>query len=119
MLMGIGSLATIGVQRPRNLTIAVLDNERYGETGSQETHTAHGVDLAAVARACGFGLAEVVSDMAGVGALRDRLRAGDGPLFAQIKIAAEMPPMVLPPREGTLLKTRFREALLGPQANLA
>ena len=54
MLMGIGSLATIGVQRAANLSVVVIDNERYGETGMQATHTASGVDLAAVARACGF-----------------------------------------------------------------
>ena len=54
MLMGLGSLATIGVQQPRNLTVVVIDNERYGETGMQATHTAHGVDLAAIARGCGL-----------------------------------------------------------------
>ena len=54
MLMGLGSLATIGVQQPANLTLVVIDNERYGETGMQATHTAHGVDLAAIAKACGF-----------------------------------------------------------------
>ncbi len=35
MLMGLGSLATIGPERPSNLSIVVLDNERYGETGMQ------------------------------------------------------------------------------------
>src|SRR3954465_826347 len=54
MLMGLGSLATIGVQRPPNLSIVVIDNERYGETGMQTTHTAHGVDLAGVAQSCLF-----------------------------------------------------------------
>ena len=49
MLMSIGSLATIAVEKPPNLTIAVLDNERFGETGMQKTHTASGVDLAAIA----------------------------------------------------------------------
>src|SRR5918992_3348360 len=49
MLMGLGSLATIGAHQPANLTVVVIDNERYGETGMQSTHTAHGVDLSAVA----------------------------------------------------------------------
>jgi len=119
MLMGLGSLATIGVQRPANLAVAVLDNERYGETGMQETHTAHGVDLAAVAAGCGFAQSETIRDMAGVEALRARLAAKEGPLFAQIKIAADTPPLVLPPRDGALLKNRFRAALLGPDAALA
>ena len=39
MLMGIGSLATVGLQKPSNLTIVVLDNEVYGETGGQASHT--------------------------------------------------------------------------------
>src|SRR5512134_281127 len=54
MLMGIGSLATIGTQGSPNLVIGVIDNERYGETGMQETHTARGVDLEGIARASGF-----------------------------------------------------------------
>lgn len=119
MLMGLGSLATIAVQRPANLAIVVLDNERYGETGMQETHTAHGVDLAAIAAGCGFAPSETIRAMAGVETLRGRLRARQGPIFAPIKIAAESAPMVLPPRDGGLLKTRFRAALLGPGADLA
>jgi thiamine pyrophosphate-dependent acetolactate synthase large subunit-like protein len=118
MLMGMGSLATIGVQRPANLTLAVLDNESYGETGMQQTHTAHGVDLAAIAAACGFARAEMIRDMAGIDTLRERLRRNEGPLFAQVKIAADTPPLVLPPRDGGLLKNRFRAALLGPEAAL-
>src|SRR5207245_1177345 len=47
MLMGLGSLATVGVQRPANLAVVVLDNERYGETGLQKTHTGDGRDLRA------------------------------------------------------------------------
>jgi thiamine pyrophosphate-dependent acetolactate synthase large subunit-like protein len=37
MLMGLGSLATVGVTRPKNLSVVVLDNEVYGETGQQKT----------------------------------------------------------------------------------
>src|ERR1700727_2119873 len=54
MLMGMGSLATVGLQKPGNLTIVVLDNERYGETGGQTSHTASTVDLVGVAKACGI-----------------------------------------------------------------
>jgi len=118
MLMGLGSLATIGVQKPQNLTVAVIDNERYGETGMQATHTAHGVDLAAMARAAGFASGVLVRDTAGVEALRQSLQRGVGPHFAQIKVAAEKVPLVLPPRDGALLKNRFRQALLGGGAAL-
>lgn len=118
MLMGLGSLATIGVQKPANLAVVVIDNERYGETGMQETHTAHGVDLAAMARAAGFASAVLVRDAAGVGALRQAVHRGAGPSFGQVKVAAEKVPLALPPRDGALLKNRFRAALLGEGAAL-
>src|SRR3984957_18239971 len=51
-LMGLGSLATIGVKQPANLAIVVLDNQHYGETGMQPSHTRDGVGLVAIARAC-------------------------------------------------------------------
>lgn len=117
MLMGLGSLATVGVQRPRNLAIAVVDNERYGETGMQATHTASGVDIAAVARACGFGTAAVVRTEAEFAVARKVLLAEPGPVLMQIKVAAEKIPLVLPPRDGGLLKTRFRRAVLGAAAD--
>jgi thiamine pyrophosphate-dependent acetolactate synthase large subunit-like protein len=118
MLMGLGSLATIGVQRPGNLTLVVIDNERYGETGMQATHTAHGVDLAAIARAAGFASSVLVRDMGGVAHLRQSVQKDAGPHFAQIKVAAEKVPLALPPRDGALLKNRFRQALLGGGAAL-
>lgn len=118
MLMGLGSLATIGVQQPRNLAIAVIDNERYGETGMQATHTASGVDLAGVARACGLGASSaVVWTEAEFAAARKALLGEPGPVLMQIKVLAEKIPLVLPPRDGGLLKARFRRAVLGPQAD--
>ncbi len=117
MLMGLGSLATIGVQQPKNLAIAVIDNERYGETGMQATHTASGVDLAKVALACGFRSAQVVRSARVFAAAKAMLLKKRGPVLAQIKVAAEKLPLVLPPREGALLKARFRRALLGEAAD--
>ena len=118
MLMGLGSLATIGVQKPENLAVVVIDNERYGETGMQETHTAYGADLAAMARAAGFASGVLLRDAASVAALRKSIHQAAGPHFAQVKVAAEKIPLVLPPREGALLKSRFRAALLGESAAL-
>jgi thiamine pyrophosphate-dependent acetolactate synthase large subunit-like protein len=116
LLMGMGSLATAGVQRPRNLALVVLDNEHYGETGMQPSHTAFGVDLAAAAKACGFASSAMITTMDQIAALREDIHRAEGPLFAQIKIAADKLPLVLPPRDGTHLKNRFREALLGKDA---
>ena len=116
MLMGLGSLATIAVQKPRNLAIVVLDNEHYGETGMQETHTGHGVDLAGMAKAAGFARTLRVKTLAGVSRLKHLIYSGRGALFAQVKVDAEKLPLVLPPRDGSLLKNRFRAALLGAEA---
>ncbi len=116
LLMGMSSLATIGAQRPRNLSVVVLDNERYGETGMQASHTAFGVDLAAVAKACGFVSATMVTTIEQVTRLHADLHHADGPLFAQVKVATDKLPLVLPPRDGAHLKDRFREALLGKDA---
>jgi thiamine pyrophosphate-dependent acetolactate synthase large subunit-like protein len=118
MLMGLGSLATIGVQQPKNLSVVVIDNEHYGETGMQKTHTAHGVDLAAMARGAGFASAVLLRESAELQALRKAVHEAPGPHFAQVKVAAEKVPLVLPPREGALLKSRFRAALLGRGADL-
>ncbi len=116
LLMGMGSLATIGVQHPRNLALVVLDNERYGETGMQPSHTAFGVDLAAAAKACCFASSAKITTMDQVAAFREAIHRSDGPLFAQIKIDAAKLPLVLPPRDGAHLKNRFREGLLGKDA---
>ncbi|WP_090664659.1 thiamine pyrophosphate-dependent enzyme [Belnapia rosea] len=118
MLMGIGSLATIAVQEPRNLSIVVLDNEHYGETGMQETATRHGVDLVAMARGAGIGDCRLVRTAEEVTALREALHAGAGPLFATVKIDEAPVPLVLPPREASILQARMREAILGQAAHL-
>jgi thiamine pyrophosphate-dependent acetolactate synthase large subunit-like protein len=111
MLMGLGALATIGIQKPANLAVIVFDNGVYGETGMQPSHTQSGVDLVGVARGCGFADCLEVSDEAGLRDLGRRLKTLAAPLFARVLIAAEEPPRVLPERDGTVLKTRFRAAL--------
>ena len=116
MLMGLGSLATIAVQKARNLSILVQDNERYGETGMQLTHTRLGVDLAGMAKAAGFATTGTICSAAQLKSWIPRLYKVPGPVFAVIKVKPDRLPMVLPPRDGTVLKNRFREALLGPSA---
>lgn len=111
MLMGLGALATIRTARPANLAIAVFDNGRYGETGMQASHTAEGVSLAGVARACGFPEVSDIAAEAALEAFARRLAEPGGPLFARVAISAAETPRVLPPRDGVFLKTRFRRAL--------
>ena len=110
MLMGLGALATIGVQRPPNLAIAVFDNGHYGETGMQASHTAEGVALIGVARACGFGEIFDITDELGLREFSARVHDAVTTVFARVAIRTDEPPRVLPPRDGVLLKTRFRRA---------
>ena len=116
LLMGLGSLATVAVKQPANLAVAVLDNERYGETGQQSTHTAWDVDIAAVAESVGFASTLTVAELDRLEAAVAQLRTAPGPLLAVFKVRAEDLPLVLPPKDGVVLKARFREALLGPDA---
>lgn len=116
MLMGIGSLATVAVQAPKNLTICVFDNERYGETGMQATHTASVADLAITAQGLGIADTGVIKTDDELSASLDHLTAGDGPVFRVIKVRAEPLDFVLPSKDGVHLKNRFRQALLGDSA---
>jgi thiamine pyrophosphate-dependent acetolactate synthase large subunit-like protein len=110
-LMGLGSLATIGVKQPGNLVIIVLDNQRYAETGMQPSHTAAGIDLAAVAKACCFADALYVSDIGEAKRVRDLVHHGCGPILVQARIADDDNPRVLPIRDGHMIKQRFLAAL--------
>ena len=116
LLMGLGSLATIGVEKPRNLAVIVIDNEHYGETGMQPTHTRHGVDIPAMARAAGFRTSGTVYTAQQLKTWIPRFYRQPGPVFCSIKVTTAPAPLVLPVREGSALKHRFREALLGIEA---
>lgn len=110
-LMGIGSLGTVAVAHPANLTIVVLDNGHYGETGMQLSHSGHGADLTAVARGFGIATCVRVDSLKGIGDLAERVDARGGTVFAQVPISASEPPRALPPRDGVANKNAFRAAL--------
>ncbi len=116
MLMGLGSLATIAVEAPKNLAIAVIDNGHYGETGMQRAHTGRGVDIAGMAQAAGFKSSNTIRSMAGLQEWLATFHRKPGPVFGDIKVSAAPAPMALPVRDGTAIKYRFRTALLGAKA---
>ena len=88
-LMGFGSLATIGAQQPNNLTIVVLDNGHYGETGMQKSHTSLGTHLTAVAAACGIAWSMDISAMSDLPALAKRINAKQSCGLARINFSAD------------------------------
>ncbi len=111
LMMALGSLATIAVRRPANLTVAVIDNGHFGETGMQASHAGLGVEIDRVAASLGFAWSGVIRDLDGIDALRARLTDRDGPRLATVKVAAQNAPRVLPPRDGVHVKNRMRSAL--------
>ena len=112
MLMGMGSLATVGLQQPKNLTIVVLDNEVYGETGGQASHTAGNVDLVGVAKSCGIADARAMATLAEVEAYAADLQdTAGGPRFASVKIDSANLERVLSSRDGTFIVNRIRGSL--------
>lgn len=110
-LMGLGMLATIGAQQPKNLTIVVLDNGHFGETGMQKSHTSLGTDLVAVAKACSIQNGQHVTEMQELGVIAEAINAGTGPAIFQVKIKADDVPRALPTRDGVFIKNRFRAVL--------
>jgi thiamine pyrophosphate-dependent acetolactate synthase large subunit-like protein len=123
MLMSLGSLATVATQQPENLAIVVLDNEKFGETGNQATHTSPrnngptdsgaGTDLSVIAKGCGIADVGIVREAGEVAQLVKDARTRKGPVFRVVKVMVEKLEFVMPPQDGTHLKDRFRQALLG------
>jgi thiamine pyrophosphate-dependent acetolactate synthase large subunit-like protein len=111
-LMGIGSLLTIAAKKPGNLTIVVLDNGHFGETGMQVSHTGLGARLDVIATGAGLRSVTEIADMKGIAEFRRSLQnVDDGPRLARIGIASGHLERALPPRDGVFLKNRFRENL--------
>ena len=116
LLMGLGSLATIGAQHPANLAIVVMDNELYSETGMQPTHTARGVNLAGIAKAANFAVAETAYTEQELAKGIASLYAAPGPVLLNVKLSNQRYPLSIRLRDGAHIKNRFRENLLGQKA---
>lgn len=110
VLMALGSLATIGVKQPNNLSIVCLDNGHYSATGMQPSATRAGVDLAAAAAACRLHV-KSVADLSRAGELRTLLHSGEGPLFIHAKVDADDQKRIIPSRDGPAIKYRFMQAM--------
>lgn len=93
LLMCVGTLATIAVMNPRNLSVLCVDNGHYLETGGQITHTGRGTDLEQIARGCGFKAATTVRTEADVEAGRVVLRNADQCGFVVARVKPTEPPV--------------------------
>ena len=114
LLMNLGTLASIGRERPKNLIVLVYDNEAWGQTGNQMSHTGTGTSLEAAALACGISSTTTVSDLEELeGALSNALDT-DGPHFivAKIEEAGYLP---VAPVEPEFTLYRFRNTFVEGQ----
>jgi thiamine pyrophosphate-dependent acetolactate synthase large subunit-like protein len=113
LLMNLGSLATIGLLRPANLVLVVMDNEEYATTGGQKTPTAHGADLDAAARAMGVPRTATVRTAAELGDVARPDQESAAVIIAKVRESA---PTAKPPLDGVFIKQRFMSALGNPES---
>ena len=114
LLMNLGALASIGREHPRNLIVVVWDNEAWGQTGHQTSHTGTGTDLEQVAQSCGIASTATVGDLEELeGALSNALSAA-GPHFIVAKIE-ESGYLPVAPVEPEFTLYRFRNTFVAPQ----
>lgn len=84
-IMHMGGLATIGTVAPPNYKHVVVNNGAHDSVGGQPT-CAFAIDIAAVARACGYRAALVATTRAELDAAWAELLAAEGPALLEIRV---------------------------------
>ena len=110
ILMSLGCLATIGMIKPRNLTIVIMDNGIYQITGKQRAATAGTADIVAIARGAGIANSHWVRDEAHFEELIARKFDEGGPMLLAAKID-DKPGTAQTPRDPALIRHRFMQGL--------
>ena len=99
----------------RNLSVLVLDNGHYSETGGQPTHTSGRTSLAGVAQACGFTNTGEISASTEFAYAKETLLNAEGPSLIVAKVAIKKYGAIVEPqtRKGHYIASRFRMATTG------
>ena len=113
LLMNVGSLATVGVLNPPNLSIVCVDNGHYGETGYQLSHTSRGVDLEQMAAGAGIKMTTTIETEEQLADGARFLREGNGTRFVLMRVKPEDPPRLKRILDAGACRVRFRMALIG------
>ena len=109
LLMNVGSLATVATVGPKNLSILCVDNEHYGETGYQRSHTTLGVDLETMARGAGFTHSLTVEHAEQLAAGHDALRHDNESVFVNLKVSIDKPPAYKRLLDPAAARLRFKQ----------
>ena len=111
-LMSLGCIPTIANHPVSNLTIIVLDNESYVETGSQPTATAGKTDLEQVAKGSGISNSYTVNHEDDYDKIMNTVYNEDGPSFVVIKCQAKATPLIFPHSfDGSISMNRFMSTI--------
>src|SRR6267154_1143275 len=110
LLMNVGSLATVAIMHPPNLSIVCVDNGHYGETGYQKSHTSLGVDLAAIAAGAGIKRCRTVACESELAAGARLLRGSNGTAFVVLRVKPTDPPAFKRNMDPSACRHRFRSA---------
>src|SRR5215472_14393927 len=110
ILMALGCLATIGMVKPRNLTIVIMDNGIYQITGKQKAATAASADIVAIARGAGITNSHWVRDESHFEELVSRRFDDGGPVLLAAKID-DKPGTAQTVRDPPLIRDRFMRGL--------
>jgi thiamine pyrophosphate-dependent acetolactate synthase large subunit-like protein len=112
LLMNLGSLATIAVMNPPNLSVVCVDNGHYGETGYQKSHTSLGVDLEKIAAGSGIKRTLTIAKQGDIAAGARLIREGNGASFVLLRVKPTDPPSYKRDLDPASSRTRFRLATL-------
>lgn len=110
VLMGMGTLATVGALKPSNFIHVVFDNEVYGSTGNQPT-LSRTVRLDQVAKAAGYLNVERVREREDIVYEFKDMLSKDGPSLLLIKVnefAEDADRVMIDPQDIT---QRFKTAI--------
>ncbi len=112
LLMNVGTLATIAVLNPPNLSILCVDNGHYGETGNQKSHTSLGVRLDRMAAGAGIAVVRTVNTDADIAEGARALRAQNATSFVLLRVKEGPPAAFKRNMSPAACRERFRGALL-------
>jgi phosphonopyruvate decarboxylase len=112
LLMNLGSLATIAVMNPPNLSVVCVDNGHYGETGYQKSHTSLGVDLEKIASGSGMKRTLAIEKESEIAAGARLIREGNGASFVLLRVKPTEPPTYKRDLDPANARARFRGATL-------
>lgn len=110
LLMQLGCLATIAAQKPKNLTMVIMDNGLYQITGCQPTPAAGTADYVALARAAGLQKCAWAGDEDDFDKLVDAALAEGGPSFIAARID-DKPGVGTTDRDPVQIRERFMRGL--------